>query len=91
MFNHPTAGVNIKPTQTDIGSQIAERAGDSYCIAVAHATRTATAVKNISPSMAPSFEQLDPETEFDDEEEEIDFSGVYFSQPLSGFRWADEC
>jgi hypothetical protein len=25
--------------------------------------------------MAPSFEQLDRETEFDDDEEEIDFSG----------------
>jgi hypothetical protein len=27
--------------------------------------------------MAPSFEQLDPETEYDDGEDEIDFSGVY--------------
>jgi hypothetical protein len=25
--------------------------------------------------MAPSFEQLDRETDFDDDEEEIDFSG----------------
>ena len=25
--------------------------------------------------MAPSFDQLDPETEYDDGEEEIDFSG----------------
>jgi hypothetical protein len=27
--------------------------------------------------MAPSFEQLDPETEYDDEDEEIDYSGMH--------------
>lgn len=26
--------------------------------------------------MAPSFENLDPETEYDDGEEEVDFSGM---------------
>lgn len=26
--------------------------------------------------MAPSFENLDPETEYDDNEEEVDFSGM---------------
>ena len=26
--------------------------------------------------MAPSFENLDPETEYDDNEDEVDFSGM---------------
>jgi hypothetical protein len=32
-------------------------------------------IEQISAKMAPSFEQLERETEFDDDEEEIDFSG----------------
>lgn len=33
--------------------------------------------------MAPSFEQLDPETEYDDGEEDIDFSGTMVSHALA--------
>lgn len=29
--------------------------------------------------MAPSFEQLDPETEYDEDEDEVDFSGMYLT------------
>lgn len=31
--------------------------------------------------MAPSFEQLDPETEYEDGEEEIDYSGMRSWKP----------
>ena len=30
--------------------------------------------------MAPSFEQLDPETEYDDNDDEIDYTGVYYGK-----------